>query len=425
MTSGKRLAIFDMDGTLYRSHESVVRSTNLALRDFGLPEKPGEFLTSLIGEKMPEYCRLVAPQLNGGKLGELANLINKYDTAKLHEEGSLYPGARETLDALKTAGFALAICTHAGMHYAEIVLKTFGIFEKFDFIKTRDKELSKAAQIASLIKETGADFAVMAGDREYDREAAFETGIPFVWAKYGYGGWEVKDAHFVAETAADIAPIIFDPAFQAACGLYSKIAETRAAAGKKLKRLGKNALPALKAIHAALWDDSPEVLLESADALGCIGPPAIESVPRLIELVNGAHLLVRGSSAEALGKITSHPELTVPAFIECLSSGERMLRVAALWGLKQFGEQSAPALPSLIECLQDTDKMIVRRALKAISAIGKVSEEAERAILALDVSQHINGTRETASDRQMRDALGEALGVVSAKMKAAHYPISK
>lgn len=419
MTSLNKLAVFDMDGTLYRSHESVVRSTNLALRDFGLDEKPADFLTSLIGEKMPDYCRLVAPELTDGNLAELAALINKYDIAKLHEEGSLFPGAMETLDALKNAGFSLAICTHAGIHYAEIVLKTFGIFEKFGMVMTREESLSKGAQIAKLISAIGAGFTVMVGDRQYDREAALENGIPFIWAKYGYGRWEVKDAHFEAQTAADVAPMIVDPAFQAASGLYSKNAETRSEAGKKLKRLGKDALPALKAIHPALWDASHEVRLEAADALGCIGKPAFESVPRLIELMKDPHLLVRGSAAEALGKISSNPELTVPVFIDCLSSDDRILRVAALWGLKQFREHSAPALHCLLDCLKDADRMIVRRALKAITAIGKVSEKAERAIMELDLSLNLAGELKSASDRQMRDAIDDALSIVSAKLKAA------
>ena len=48
----------------------------------------------------------------------------------------------------------------------------------------------------------------MVGDTLYDKKAADDNGIPFIGCRYGYRPAEMEGLPYVADTPADIYPLV-------------------------------------------------------------------------------------------------------------------------------------------------------------------------------------------------------------------------
>ncbi len=125
------------------------------------------------------------------------------------EDGRLFEGVPELLSCLKREGFHLAICSSGSQEYVELVLKTTGIENMFQFIVSSQKFASKAEAIHALINSISCENFIMVGDRYHDPTAAQSNLIPSIAALYGYGtADETSTTLFTAKTPEDIFPLV-------------------------------------------------------------------------------------------------------------------------------------------------------------------------------------------------------------------------
>lgn len=132
----------------------------------------------------------------------------------------LYPGVREGLDYLQSAGLPLGCVTNKAAEFTEPLLKDLGVFNYFALVVSGDTLPRKKPDPLPLLHAAGffkvapAD-ALMVGDSVNDVAAARAAGFQVVCVPYGYNhGEDIRKARpdAVIETLAGLRGIFMDAA---------------------------------------------------------------------------------------------------------------------------------------------------------------------------------------------------------------------
>ncbi len=185
--------IFDLDGTLWDSSENVAASWNGTLAgfdDFG-EQKPlltAEDLKSGMGLTMTELAKKYFPMLDEKRqlevLGECMREENKYIAV---HGGKLFCREEETLAALSRR-YRLFIVSNCQCGYIEAFLAYTGFSRYFEgHMCWGDTHKPKSHTIAALVARYGCKDSVYVGDTQGDCDSAFDAGVKFIHAAYGFG----------------------------------------------------------------------------------------------------------------------------------------------------------------------------------------------------------------------------------------------
>lgn len=191
----KKAVLFDLDGTLWDSSQSVTNSWNDVLAKH--PEAPQITLHDMhgfMGKQLDEIAQIMMPSLPESKRMSIMNECMDYETEYLKErcEAVLYPKLRETLERL-AQDYKLMIVSNCQDGYIQIFLEFSGLGGLFsDFESAGKTGLSKGENNRLIIARNGIEKAVYVGDTQGDLNSADFAGIPFVFAEYGFGAVDRK-----------------------------------------------------------------------------------------------------------------------------------------------------------------------------------------------------------------------------------------
>ncbi len=187
--AGRRLVIFDFDGTLANTSPAIMRTASRVLLEHGVDKERLVDVGKLVGPPFPQAFTMVFG------LDEKEALAVTHDYRAIYsklgvEAWPLFEGMRELLEDLRAAGKMLAVASSKRVELLRHGLEDNDIADYFDYVfaKTSDAERTKAQTIASVLEATGcapAD-AVMVGDRFYDVEGALACGVPCVGVEFGH-----------------------------------------------------------------------------------------------------------------------------------------------------------------------------------------------------------------------------------------------
>jgi phosphoglycolate phosphatase len=221
MSSGVKAAIFDLDGTIADSAPDIAAALNAALVEAGHLPFDLAAATAMVGAGART---LVARALAARGVAPDAETIDKVHArfvAHYHAhscvETRLYPGARETLEALAASGWQLGICTNKPDALARLVLGALGLTPLFgSIVGGRDGVPLKPARdmVAIVLSELGVEpgRAVMIGDSKADLGAGHAAGLPVVLLSHGYSDGPVSamGADAVADGFEGLAAVLVD-----------------------------------------------------------------------------------------------------------------------------------------------------------------------------------------------------------------------
>ncbi len=185
--------LFDLDGTLWDAVPAVAKSWTLGLKELGFDRPPitPEELFPCMGMLLSDIGDVLLPTLSREEQDKAIRYCCDAENAYLAEHGAaLYPGVAETLGVLSQK-YPLFIVSNCQTGYIEAFFQGVGLEKYFSgYESAGNTGLTKAENIALVVKRHGLKKPVYVGDTALDHKSATEAGVPFIFAAYGFGSVE-------------------------------------------------------------------------------------------------------------------------------------------------------------------------------------------------------------------------------------------
>ncbi|WP_404442890.1 HAD family hydrolase [Sutcliffiella horikoshii] len=200
--------IFDLDGTLWDSSETVLVAWNEILKNDKKIEKEltSDDLKATMGLQMHEIEKILFPEMEETYRTQLSNKCCEAERVLLEQKGGqLYDQLEEVLESLSQK-YKLFIVSNCQEGYIEAFYKYHQLETHFmDYENPGRTGLSKGENIKLIMERNQLKSPVYVGDTLGDQQAAKVAGIPFVYASYGFG--EVEEYDYIIHSLNDLQEI--------------------------------------------------------------------------------------------------------------------------------------------------------------------------------------------------------------------------
>ena len=194
-----KAAFFDMDGTLIDSKADLAATVNHTRRDLGLGELPTETVIGFVGRGARYLLDHAIPERTGESV---AAIFRSHYAEHCCESVTLYPGVRETLEALARRGWLLGVNTNKPNFATRMILEKFGLDRLFgaavvaggDCAEMKPSVLPLRACAAQLGGHRLSPDDWMVGDSWTDLDCATNAGVRGAFCAYGFG--QLGDARY-------------------------------------------------------------------------------------------------------------------------------------------------------------------------------------------------------------------------------------
>jgi phosphoglycolate phosphatase len=189
MNSSFALIVFDWDGTLMDSEARIVDCLQAAFVDVGQPPPSRTAAAEIIGLGLDEAMARLWPAADAPQRQVVAAHYRRHFLGGNPTSSALFPGALETLEWLRTAGYLLAVATGKSRRGLDLSLAETGLAGFFQATRCADEGFSKPhpGMLLEIMDELGVAPArtLMVGDTEYDLQMAANAGIGALAVCYG------------------------------------------------------------------------------------------------------------------------------------------------------------------------------------------------------------------------------------------------
>ena len=214
----KRLAIFDCDGTLVDSGDSIYRALAETFEEHGIAVPPGRECRKVIGLSLVEAMQALVPAAGAAEHALLTETYKrKFVEARAGGRVAepLFAGIAELLDRLEADGWLLAVATGKSDRGLGHCLACHGLGARFVSLQTADRHPSKPhpAMALQAMADAGASpqSTIVIGDTSFDMgmaRAAGATGLGAGWGYHDAATLLAGGAAAVAERPLDVLPAI-------------------------------------------------------------------------------------------------------------------------------------------------------------------------------------------------------------------------
>ena len=192
------IVAFDLDGTLADTAPDLAAALNHALAALGRPAIPAQEVRHLIGHGARALLRrgLAASGEATEELVELGfPIFLEYYGEHICEGTTLFPGLREALDEIESAGAAVALCTNKAEALTLKLLAELGLEGRFAAVVGGDTlpvRKPDPAPLFEAVARAGGGRAAFVGDSITDADTARAAQVPFVAVSFGFSDRPVE-----------------------------------------------------------------------------------------------------------------------------------------------------------------------------------------------------------------------------------------
>ncbi|WEG12188.1 HAD family hydrolase [Pullulanibacillus sp. KACC 23026] len=201
--------IFDLDGTLWDSREVVARSWNSVIEQVEGYDKviTSEDFKKTMGLQIEAIGDILFADLDEKKRRALLKTCCEVENEWVRNYGGrLYEGVEDGIKSL-SKNYKLFIVSNCQDGYIEAFLEYHKLGDYFeDFECPGRTGLPKGDNIKLVMERNHLETPIYIGDTAGDQQAAKKAGIPFVFAKYGFG--EVKEHEYAIHHFTDLINLV-------------------------------------------------------------------------------------------------------------------------------------------------------------------------------------------------------------------------
>jgi len=171
--------IFDFDGTLIDSYEAIAESLNHVRGSFSLPSFTPEQVRPMVGHGLEN---LIAEAIGPAHVDEGVKLFRQSYARLCETKTSILPQVKETLDALDSRGYQMAIASNKPSYFARDIMKALEFDHLFvEVLGPNDVERAKPdpEMLEIIIMRIGLspEEVVYVGDMPLDVEVGRRAGV--------------------------------------------------------------------------------------------------------------------------------------------------------------------------------------------------------------------------------------------------------
>lgn len=184
-----KLIVFDLDGTLISSHETIYKTTVYTLNELNISNSfnKDEFV-GMIGHHFEDIFQSLAV-----KVPDIENFIKQFKANYFNfiDSTELYSGAIELLQELNSNGIYCSILTTKAQDQADSIVEMFNIRKYLKFVMGRREGIKikpSGEPLEFIMKELNFTDkeTLMVGDTELDIRCAKNAGVDNVAVTFGY-----------------------------------------------------------------------------------------------------------------------------------------------------------------------------------------------------------------------------------------------
>lgn len=216
----KRLAIFDLDGTLLDTIADLAGATNYALKECGFPTHDTDAYRFFVGNGINKLFERALPETerNEHNIQKVRSLFVPYYNVHNADLSKPYPGIEHVLSTLQQKGMLLAVASNKYQEATYKLIKQY--FPAHEFAEIFGQREGIPAKpdphvIFEIIEKTGTnkEEVVYLGDSCVDMQTGINAGVTTIGVSWGFRPrTELESYHpdFIADRTEDILSFLLE-----------------------------------------------------------------------------------------------------------------------------------------------------------------------------------------------------------------------
>lgn len=212
-----KVIIFDFDGTLCDTRSNIIIAFRATMEHLGLDMRDEETCGATIGLTLRDGFKSMYPDFDDAKIDYCVETYRQIFAERRKElMPDLFPGVKETLEALRKRGHRMTIATSRLTDSLMLFMRHHGIDHYFEYAVGSDSVTHHKPHPEPALKTLAAlniapSEAIMVGDMPVDIAMAHNAGIRAIGVDYGNATreeLEAAKADWIVDSITKILEII-------------------------------------------------------------------------------------------------------------------------------------------------------------------------------------------------------------------------